>query len=739
MTFIKSILFTLSLISGFVLFSSTAISQSTLIHDISITPDNGVNTCIDSFGNPNTLTVPAGTDVLFCFHVTNIGPKTYETHTASTNPFGLVIEDEPLTLLPGITANVGLIRTINNTLDITANWQVPTTAYDRRIPTFDFVDISSTGTALVLDNDGMGGVDGEANVTLDFPFTLYGLTSDEMTIGNNGAIRLGVLDAEIDFDNQSIETDSANNLIAPFWDDLGVESGEIYHQTIGDSPSRVFIVQWHERGHFLGPGEFGEATFQVKLFETTNVIEFHYQDVVFGLSGSVDNGNSATVGIGGNIRSDQFSFNTASLSDNFAISYTPVYAYALNNPTYDFVDISTTGTSIVLFDDGEADVSMDFPFTLYGLTSQDMTIGNNGAIRLGVSGAQVRSENQPMTDDTDNNLIAPFWDDIDNNVGNVFHETIGTTPNRVFIVQWHQRGHFNNIGASTFQVKLYETTNVIEFHYLDVQFENAEFDFGASATVGIGGSVHSDQYSFNTPSIADRTAISYTPIYPYSVEEGLNIYDFEDISTTGAALVLDNDGFGGIEGEADVTLDFPFTLYGLISDQMTVGNNGAIRFGGLDAEISFNNQLIETDIANNLIAPFWDDFSNTSGDIFSQIIGTTPNRVFIVQWNERSHCGTTGICGAPTTGTATFQVKLFETTNVIEFHYQDVDFGDPAFNNGASATVGIGGLVHGDLFSRNTVSLQNQLGIRYTPSTIDSASATGMIVVDDVIFANGFE
>jgi|GEM_PF-5819536 len=722
MTFIKSLLYTLSLISAVVLFSSTAVSQPAITHELSVTTDTSVDYCQNNIGNiTNTLTIPAGTDVQFCFYAFNTGPKTYETHILKANPLGIDTEF-PLTLMPGIVGIAGFSGLVNGSVDITSNWEVPTTAYDRREPAYDFVDISATGTALGL------GDDGETNVTMDFPFTLYGLTSERLTIGNNGAIRFGTFGAQIFADNQTISSDGANNLIAPFWDDIDSDTGDVYRETIGTAPNRVFIVQWHERPHF---SNVGTSTFQVKLFETTNVIEFHYQDVQFEDT-EFDSGASATVGIGGDVRGDQFSFDTASLSDNFAISYTPVYAYTLNSPTYDFVDISTTGTDISPSDDGEANVNLEFPFTLYGLTSDRVTVGNNGAIRLGVTSAQILSENESIADDTANNLIAPFWDDIDNNVGNVFHETIGTTPNRVFIVQWHQRGHFNNIGESTFQVKLFETTNVIEFHYQDVQFEDADFDFGASATVGIGGEVHGDQYSFDTPSIADGTAISYTPIYPYNLEASTNIYDFQDISATGDILVLD-DG-NGLDGEANVTLDFPFTLYGLTSQDMTVGNNGAIRFGTLNAEIAFTNQHIGTDLLNHLIAPFWDDMSVDSGNIYHQTIGGAPNRVFIVQWHDRPHFDSIG------SSTTTFQVKLFETTNIIEFHYQDVDFENPNFDDGASATVGIGGSVHGDEFSFNTASLQNLLGIRYSPSTIDSASATAMIVVDDdLIFANGFE
>ena len=712
----------LVLITALVGAVSLAGAEPSIVLDLSVTTDTSGTGCETT--TFDSVTVAPGTDVQFCALVANFGPETYETHTLNITPFGNIIEDAAFTLVPEGSANASHVETINSTTDVTANWQVPSTGYDQGLPNYDFVDISAIGTALGL------GDDDAADVSMDFPFTLYGLTSQDMVIGNNGAIRFGITGDNVNFSNGVIANDIANNFIAPFWDDLDSDTGDVYYRTTGTSPNRVFTVQWHERPHydFFGGTTtgVGSTTFQVKLFETTNVIEFHYQDVQFEEEG-FDFGASATVGIGGDVRGDEFSFNTASLSDNFAISYTPVYAYALNNPTYDFVDISATGTALGLSDDGEADVSMDFPFTLYGLTSDEMTIGNNGAIRFEDSGSSVNSTNGPIENDGDNNLIAPFWDDIDSDTGDVYHETQGSAPNRVFIVQWHDRPHYSNTGSTTFQLKLFETTNVIEFHYQDVQFEDDRYDFGASATVGIGGAVHGDQYSFNTPSIADEFAISYTPVYPYTQDDTIT-YDFVDISTSGTALGL---GLTG-EGEADVSIDFPFTLYGLTSQDMTIGNNGAIRFGVSGAQVYFSNQAIENDGANNLIAPFWDDIGAGTGDVYHETQGTAPNRVFIVQWHDLPHN-----LGA---GSSTFQVKLFETTNEIEFHYQDVQFEDDRFDFGASATVGIGGAVHGDQYSVNTAILTDELAIAYRPSSVDSASNHAMVIVDpDLIFANGFE
>ena len=67
-----------------------------------------------------------------------------------------------------------------------------------------------------------------------------------------------------------------------------------------------------------------------------------------------------------------------------------------------------------------------------------------------------------------NNTIAPWWDNLDASASLSFvsYNTTGSTPNRVFTVEWHRAKTY--VGASarvTFQVKLFESSNVIEFHY----------------------------------------------------------------------------------------------------------------------------------------------------------------------------------------------------------------------------------------------------------------------------------
>ncbi|MFM9052521.1 MAG: hypothetical protein ACKOKF_09460, partial [Bacteroidota bacterium] len=71
--------------------------------------------------------------------------------------------------------------------------------------------------------------------------------------------------------------------LAPFWDDLTCQgnpglsatlNSSVKYQTIGSSPSRVFVVEWSGMEAALYQG--ADLNFQVRLYETTGVIEFVY-------------------------------------------------------------------------------------------------------------------------------------------------------------------------------------------------------------------------------------------------------------------------------------------------------------------------------------------------------------------------------------------------------------------------------------------------------------------------------
>src|ERR1043165_4001601 len=65
-------------------------------------------------------------------------------------------------------------------------------------------------------------------------------------------------------------------------------------------------------------------------------------------------------------------------------------------------------------------------------------------------------------------LLAPLWDDNDMGaIDAVTYQLSGSSPNRILTIEWaNAKWDFNAaLGVMSFQVKLYETSNVIEFVY----------------------------------------------------------------------------------------------------------------------------------------------------------------------------------------------------------------------------------------------------------------------------------
>ncbi len=177
-----------------------------------------------------------------------------------------------------------------------------------------------------------------------------------------------------------------------------------------------------------------------------------------------------------------------------------------------FEDVSGTGTALGLADDGEGNIQMPFDFGFFGTVYPapvDLRVGNNGGILFDATVGDVIAGNAALVAGGAR-AVFPFWDDLDDETGDVFWEVLGSAPDRRLIVQWHERPHYNGIGAATFQVVFYEATSEIVFVYDDVEFGDAAFDFGASATVGLQGPL-AVQYSFNTPSLSNGMCISFVP------------------------------------------------------------------------------------------------------------------------------------------------------------------------------------------------------------------------------------
>jgi len=181
-------------------------------------------------------------------------------------------------------------------------------------------------------------------------------------------------------------------------------------------------------------------------------------------------------------------------------------------------------------------IDLGFFFNYYGTDYSQLAISNNGLLFSGVGTWQYVNERITQTSGV-HGFIAPYWDDIITydfrGAGTIYYETLGTFPNRQFVVEWYDNKHYSNSdNGVTFEAILYEGTNNILFQYKDVDFgsvygavggDNPPYNNGGSATVGIEDPTGADgiQYSFNKQEITPELAILYR--FPTSIWPNLHL------------------------------------------------------------------------------------------------------------------------------------------------------------------------------------------------------------------------
>lgn len=173
-------------------------------------------------------------------------------------------------------------------------------------------------------------------------------------------------------------------------------------------------------------------------------------------------------------------------------------------------DISGSGTNASLTDDSNRNVSIGFSFDFYGMSYTTLDIQSNGGVSF-TPGYMTLSNACLPTSSGRPPQILTMWDDLNpSGGGQVLYQTMGTAPNRQFVVRWDTARFGAGSNRAVFTLVLDETSNDIQVCYIDTSFANATYDRGASATIGIDrGATDALQFSCNTASLSDGLFIRY--------------------------------------------------------------------------------------------------------------------------------------------------------------------------------------------------------------------------------------
>ncbi len=180
-------------------------------------------------------------------------------------------------------------------------------------------------------------------------------------------------------------------------------------------------------------------------------------------------------------------------------------------------------------------------------------------------------------------------------------------------------------------------------------------------------------------------APAFAQVDTYSFTPSVSTFAPLPATATDVPAVLADDAVSGA-----LPIGFSFVFDGAVSTQTWAGSNGWVSFNPASAAVTFGplyNNLLD-DITNGdlkpLAAAYWDDLDGRDPGARASYLttGTAPNRVFTMEWLNWKRFGGTGVG-------LSFQIKLYETSNRVEFVYRPASA--PLSN--ASASIGLAGAV----------------------------------------------
>jgi len=176
---------------------------------------------------------------------------------------------------------------------------------------------------------------------------------------------------------------------------------------------------------------------------------------------------------------------------------------------------------------------------------------------------------------------------------------------------------------------------------------------------------------------------------------------------------------------AAVPIGFTFTYNGTAYTSIRPCANGFAAFGTTalanNTDTWTNNLAGGVTAQRPLLAALWDDLDLSSGTVSYALSGTAPSRVLTIEWTNAKWDYGAG------SAVVSFQIKLSETTNIIEYVYRQESGAISAASGGASIGLTTGSTGSGSFLSLQDASTLPLVSFTNENSTILSKPATGQI------------
>jgi len=172
-------------------------------------------------------------------------------------------------------------------------------------------------------------------------------------------------------------------------------------------------------------------------------------------------------------------------------------------------DARTLGTRSSVTDDSSITATLPFTFNFYGTPRTSILLSSSGVLTFnglnpGVSNVCLPTSSYPM--------IAPFWEHVHVSSGGLYTATLGTAPNRRYVVQWYGIVYLSGAQLVDVRAVLKEGRGDIDVCYVNTISGSTSYDLGIGATSGINSGTGTTylQYSCNTATMTNGLLLSYT-------------------------------------------------------------------------------------------------------------------------------------------------------------------------------------------------------------------------------------
>jgi hypothetical protein len=313
-------------------------------------------------------------------------------------------------------------------------------------------------------------------------------------------------------------------------------------------------------------------------------------------------------------------------------------------PVYDWIEISSTGQSAIMYEPGIPSFSGDdnfsspipfgFSFPYYGIMRDSFYVDVNGEILLAdnvwyepypdddwYSDGMIFNFTYPVPGfETMPALVAVYWDDLyaEEGTGDVYFQTFGTEPNRYCVVQWNNLRFAAGTSESstlTFEAIFYENGEIL-MQYKDAAIgqtgSNALHDNGRGATVGIQNDDIVNGICYLHEIVEDNTYIGVEPLGNL-LTDGLAIKFFSGADLFAPYLVLNNEKGNTFDNSIDLQVEIT-DISEILTDTLYYNTGsgwlGVSHSAIIETEYSYQLPEIENSTTINYYFVATDEFGN---------------------------------------------------------------------------------------------------------------------------------